>query len=51
MQKVILKSSEVGAKISIRDCETRLGVSEMETKKLRVLRACLVKGGSEEVRN
>ena len=32
-RKVILKSSEVGAMIPTRDCETRLGVSEIENGK------------------
>ena len=32
-RKVILRSSEVGATISARDCESKLGVSEIENKK------------------
>jgi len=32
-RKVTFESSEVGATISVRDCETRLGVSEIENRK------------------
>jgi len=32
-KKATLESSEVGATISVRDCETRLGVSQIGNRK------------------
>ena len=36
-RKATLRSSEIGAKISARDCKTRLGVSEIRMGKSRLL--------------